>query len=133
VPLVDWGSDLLAECKAIAAALDEVAGDRRHADALAWAAGALRESRQLASARVLDAMQREHAGSHTRFSLAASERSREVLMALPFKASDRESVPGTGTTFARGAAAARSRRNAPVRGLPQGLPGPGAPAPVLTP
>jgi glutamate--cysteine ligase len=90
VTLAEWGAELLHECTSIAAALDSVSGGSRHAEALERAAAGLRGAERLPSARMLRAMRREHAGSHTAAALAASQRSRQWLMELPYPASQRE-------------------------------------------
>ena len=83
VTIAEWGGRILAECAPIAAALDEVKGGSRHRDALVSADVALREPERLPSARVLDAMRREHDGSYTGFVKACSERSKQVLTQRP--------------------------------------------------
>jgi len=83
VPLAEWGAQLLEECEPIAAVLDAVQVGHAHGDALAAAAGALRDPESLPSARVLAAMRGEHAGSHIAFVDACSQHTRRVLMQRP--------------------------------------------------
>jgi glutamate--cysteine ligase len=83
VELGEWAGQLLAECEPIAAALDAARGGRAHRDALAGAVRALGEPQSLPSARVLDEMQRRHAGSFARFALAWSRQHRSALLAEP--------------------------------------------------
>jgi glutamate--cysteine ligase len=80
VTIVEWGSQILDECRPIAAALDLASGDSSHADALALAATMLREPGRTPSARVLDAMREAHSGSYTGFVNARSVRTGEELM-----------------------------------------------------
>jgi glutamate--cysteine ligase len=87
VALAQWGAELLHECALVAAALDEARGGRRHAEAVERAVACLRAPERLPSTRVLHEMRSEHAGSHTSFTLAASGRSRQSLMELPFPSS----------------------------------------------
>jgi glutamate--cysteine ligase len=92
VTLAEWSAQLLDECRPIAAVLDDINSGTRHAEALASAAASLRDAERLPSARLLKAMQREHAGSHTQLVLAASRRCRQWSMELPFAASEREEL-----------------------------------------
>ncbi|WP_280156326.1 glutamate--cysteine ligase [Piscinibacter sp. XHJ-5] len=84
VPLVEWGAQLVEECIPIAAALDAVSGGRAHRDAVASAALALRHPQELPSARVLQAIASEHAGSYTAFVRARSEHIRQSFARRPF-------------------------------------------------
>ncbi|HQR10771.1 MAG TPA: glutamate--cysteine ligase [Casimicrobiaceae bacterium] len=83
VPLAEWGERLLVECTPIAAALDAAGGTTAHRDALAAAVAALGDSAVTPSARVLEAMSRDHGNSYTRFALAQSARHREAILELP--------------------------------------------------
>ena len=88
-PLFEWGAQVLAECEPIAAALDAAHGSHGvslHRDALASAASRLRDPDTTPSARVLQAMEREHDKSSVRFVLAQSQRHRDSIWKLPFAA-----------------------------------------------
>jgi glutamate--cysteine ligase len=84
VALSDWGAQLLDECEPIAAALDAAQGGDRHARALAAAVESLRHPEALPSARVLDAVVREHGSSYTAFVKARSAQTRRLLLERPF-------------------------------------------------
>jgi glutamate--cysteine ligase len=86
VPLVEWGSQVLAECTPIAAALDAANGTHAHRDALARAVAALEDPAATPSARVLDAMARGHGNAYVRFVLAQSIAHRETILKLPYSA-----------------------------------------------
>src|SRR5207245_720716 len=71
--LVQWGGQILSECAPIAEALDRAhGGGSAHRDALAAALEALRAADTVPSAKVLQAMAREHRNSFVRFTLAES-------------------------------------------------------------
>jgi glutamate--cysteine ligase len=84
VPLIDWAREVLADCEPIAAALDKANGGRAYRDAVTASAALLADAESTPSARVLQAMQREHGGSYVRFALARSVANRDAIMALPF-------------------------------------------------
>jgi len=86
--LNDWGTTLLSQCRPVAAALDHALGGAAHEEALASALRALENPQAVPSARVLEAMARDHANSFTRFALTESLRHAERLrgLALPAKA-----------------------------------------------
>ena len=84
VLLDDWGGRILAECAPIAAALDAATGSHAHRNALASAVAALNDPATTPSARVLDAMARDHGNTYVRFVLAQSIAHRETLLNLPF-------------------------------------------------
>ena len=90
VALFEWGAQVLAECEPIAAALDAahaLPGDAKpHRDALATAVARLRDPDTTPSARVLQAMEREHDKSYVRFVLAQSQRHRDAIWKLPYPA-----------------------------------------------
>jgi glutamate--cysteine ligase len=90
VGVLEWSTELLDECRPIATRLDESSGDGRHTEALQWARASLDAMDTLPSARALQAMAREHAGSHTSFALEASQRARRWLLEQPFPAAQRE-------------------------------------------
>ncbi|MEY2890334.1 MAG: glutamate--cysteine ligase [Pseudomonadota bacterium] len=83
VPLMAWAAELLERCAPVARRLDEAAGGDAHQQALAAAQAVLAQPSQLPSARVLQAMQAEHAGEFGPFIRAQSERTRDALLALP--------------------------------------------------
>jgi glutamate--cysteine ligase len=86
VALTAWGADLVAQCRPIAAALDATHGGTLYGDALDAALAALANPALLSSARVLDAMQREHANGFVPFIQAQSLATRGALLAQPFSA-----------------------------------------------
>ena len=86
VTLVEWGGRILAECAPIAAALDAANGTTAHRDALANAATALNDSTTTPSARVLEAMARDHGNTYVRFVLAQSVAHRDTILKLPLSA-----------------------------------------------
>jgi glutamate--cysteine ligase len=73
VGLAEWGKELVAGCEALAERLDHThGGGSAHAEALAHARSALEDPALLPSARLLDAMARNHANSFVRCVLAMS-------------------------------------------------------------
>jgi len=86
VALFEWGGQVLAQCRPIAAALDAANGGTGYSDALAAAITALEEPDSTPSARVLEAMQQSHDGSYLRFVLAQSLRHRTALQSLTLRA-----------------------------------------------
>ena len=82
--LVDWGAEIIEACAPIAARLDALRGGEAHAKALHEASRMLREPVALPSARVLDVMTRDFAGSFVDFGCAQSEQARRRLLKLPF-------------------------------------------------
>jgi glutamate--cysteine ligase len=103
VPLIDWGARVLAECEPIAAALDAAAESRAHRDAIESARARLADPASTPSARVLQAMEREHGNSYVRFVLTQSRQHREAICKLPLAADVAE-------RFARLAAESRVRQ-----------------------
>src|SRR6266480_2566825 len=89
--LVRWGGQILSECAPIAEALDQANGGSAHRDALAAALQALRASDSVPSAKVLQAMAREHRNSFVRFALAESTLHKASLKGheLPREANER--------------------------------------------
>ena len=83
VTLSDWGAEILAGCAPFAAALDEANGGRAHREALALAVAALHDPAATPSARVLQAMARDHGNSYVHFVLAQSRAHREAILKLP--------------------------------------------------
>jgi glutamate--cysteine ligase len=86
VPLTEWAHDLLGGCGAIAAALDAANGTTAHSAALAAAVHAVNDPSATPSARVLQAMARDHGNSHVRFTLAKSAQHKAALLQLPLTA-----------------------------------------------
>jgi glutamate--cysteine ligase len=92
VSLFEWGAEVLAQCEPVAAALDaaqaKVHGDRAdqdaHRRAHSMAVARLREPDRTPSARVLQAMERDHDRSYVRFVLAQSLRHRDAIWKLPY-------------------------------------------------
>ncbi len=83
VSLRDWGSALVQECAPVAAALDAAHGCSDYSLALEQARFGLADPDLLPSARVLQAMARDHDNSYVRFVRAQSERTRAALLSLP--------------------------------------------------
>jgi glutamate--cysteine ligase len=83
VALADWGKAILAECRPIALALDEAHGGAAHADALAHGFALLEDPSLTPSARVLDAMARNHDNVYVRFALVQSLLHAGHLRGLP--------------------------------------------------
>lgn len=86
VSLTAWGSEVVAQCAPIAAALDAVHGGTQYSDTLVAAESALLDASTLPSARVLDAMQRDFGNSFVAFARAQSTKTRQTLLGLPFSA-----------------------------------------------
>lgn len=85
--LADWGLELVEQCLPIAAALDAAQGSgTAHADAVRAAVAALRNPDSLPSARVLAAIENEHANSFIGFVRDRSEQTSATLLGLPFSA-----------------------------------------------
>jgi glutamate--cysteine ligase len=82
VPLADWGTRVLEECRPIAAALDAAHGSEAHGDALRQALAALQEPSRTPSARVLHTMSTEYENSFVRFALAQSRHNKQAIMDL---------------------------------------------------
>jgi glutamate--cysteine ligase len=86
VALGEWSSEILTGCAPIASALDAVNGGNVHRDSLAGAVAALDNPAATPSARILQAMAREHGNSHVRFVLAQSVAHRRSILDLPYPA-----------------------------------------------
>ena len=86
VRLKEWGQELVAQCAPIGDTLDARLGGTAYRDAVEAAAAALDDPESLPSARVLQAMQRNHDGSYVRFVLAESLSHRESLLNMPLSA-----------------------------------------------
>jgi glutamate--cysteine ligase len=82
--LAEWGSEIVAGCKPIAAALDAAhGGGAAYRDALQAAAKLLEDPELTPSARVLQAMARNHDNSYVRFALAQSLSHAGTLRGMP--------------------------------------------------
>jgi glutamate--cysteine ligase len=84
VALQDWGTEILAECGAAAAALDAEHGGTLHRDALDAAREVLSDAALAPSAQVLATMVEEFDGSYTAFTRAQSMQTKGRLLALEF-------------------------------------------------
>jgi glutamate--cysteine ligase len=82
VSLKEWAEELLADCVPIAAALDGANGGHPYRDAVSSASAAVADPACTPSARVLEAMRRDHGNSYVRFALAQSRAHRDAIMAL---------------------------------------------------
>jgi len=83
VSLVEWGGQLLVECAPLAAALDAAHGGNAHRAAIDAAVEALSNPDSVPSARLLQAMAREHDNSFVRCALELSHRHAATLRASP--------------------------------------------------
>jgi glutamate--cysteine ligase len=86
VPLTAWGAEIVNAMQPIAQQMDAMHGGSQYAQALQSAHLGLAQPDSLPSARVLAAIQNEHAGSFTAFVRAQSERTHAAMLALPLKA-----------------------------------------------
>jgi glutamate--cysteine ligase len=84
--LTDWGSQLLGEFAAIAAALDASHQTTDYSDALRSAQALLDDPALLPSARVLAVMEQDFGNSFQAFTRSQSEQTRAKLLGLPFSA-----------------------------------------------
>jgi glutamate--cysteine ligase len=87
VPLTEWGSDIVAACMPIAAALDAAHQTTDYSDTLRAAQALLADPALLPSARVLEAMARDHGNSFLGFGCAQSEHTKAKLLKLPYAGS----------------------------------------------
>ncbi|MDO8440785.1 MAG: glutamate--cysteine ligase [Polaromonas sp.] len=86
ITLTEWGAELIAQCGPIAQALDAAQGGTGYGDALRSAGDALDQPDALPSARVLDAMVKDHGNSFVAFVRAQSVKTKDTLLSLPFSA-----------------------------------------------
>jgi glutamate--cysteine ligase len=86
VTLAEWGAQIVEECAPIADALDAAQGGSHHRDGLAAATAVLRDPARSPSARMLQAMRSEYAGSYTGLINACAEQTRQVLLQRPLSA-----------------------------------------------
>ncbi len=84
IELTSWGAALIDECLPVAAALDAVQGGTAYLEAVRAAQASLHAPGSLPSARVLQAMEKDHANSFVAFARAQSAATRQTLLALPF-------------------------------------------------
>lgn len=94
--LSEWGGQLLHECEPIAEALDAACGGSTHRDAMAAAAGMLRNPDLTLSARVLHELGRNYGNSYLQFVLDHSRRYCADFVKQPF-------APEVETRFTRAA------------------------------
>jgi glutamate--cysteine ligase len=87
VKLTDWGAEIISACRPVAATLDAVHGTTDYADTLRAAEALLADPAMLPSARVLEAMGRDHGNSFTAFGRAQSELTKAKLLKLPYAGS----------------------------------------------
>lgn len=85
VKLLDWGLELLDELLPLAMQMDELLDQAHHAEAVRAAHERLLAPERLPSAQVLACLQRDHGASFVDFARAQSSRSREALLALPWR------------------------------------------------
>ena len=86
ISLAEWGKRVLSECEPIAAALDRLHGGAAFRDALLGAGAVVSNPDSAPSARVLDAMARNHGNVYVRFVLAESLSHAGSLRGLPLGA-----------------------------------------------
>ncbi len=92
VLLSDWAAEVMAKGLSVARHLDEAHASDAFSQAWLKAEQDLKQADNLPSARVLQAMERWHAGEHAAFGLAASNSVREALLAQPLTASECETA-----------------------------------------
>ena len=86
VPLTEWGTEVLAACEPLAAALDATHGTNDYSVALRDARALMAAPERTPSARVLDSMAREHQHHFEAFARQQSIAARDALLALPWTA-----------------------------------------------
>jgi glutamate--cysteine ligase len=84
VSLLDWGVQIVEQCRPLAEAMDAVLGGRAYRDALRMAMAGLANTDTLPSARILATMRRDFDSSYTAFVRAQSQQARNVLLGLPW-------------------------------------------------
>ena len=84
--LTAWGEQVIEECTPIAAALDAVHGGANYCNTLMAAVAALHDADAVPSSRVLSRMAKDFDNSYVRFIQAQSERTKDILLNLPFSA-----------------------------------------------
>jgi len=83
VTLAAWGKEVIMECEPIAAALDAAHGGSGYRDALGAALGVIGAPETTPSAKVLQAMARDHDNAYVRFVQALSLLHQESLKSSP--------------------------------------------------
>jgi glutamate--cysteine ligase len=83
VSLADWGAEIIAACRPIADAVDAAHDGMAYREAIEAAAAAWAAPATLPSARVVEAMVRDHASSYTAFVDTLSQRTRAALLDVP--------------------------------------------------
>ncbi len=86
VPLAEWGSEILAQCAPLAAALDATHGVSDYGDALRSAQALMVAPQETPSARVLDRMAQEHDHGFSAFACQQSRMARDALLQGPWSA-----------------------------------------------
>jgi len=86
--LVEWGAEVVDGCVPIARRLDALHGGEAYTQAVRAAREALAAPATLPSARVLETVGRDFAGSFVAFVRAASEQVKQALLRLPFAPDD---------------------------------------------
>ena len=94
VNLVEWGTELVAQCGPIAQALDAADGGSRYQEAVAAASASLLDAALLPSSRVLAAMQRDYGNSFVQFARAQSLATQAELQAMPLSAAQLARLEG---------------------------------------
>ena len=88
IPLVEWGTEILRECAAIAALLDRAQGSAKggvqHREVLDSALRKMTTPDELPSARVLTRMTADHDGSYIGFVREQSKETKAKLLSLPY-------------------------------------------------
>jgi len=84
--LADWAAEILDQCAPIAEALAQAMADPRYVDALQAARDRLAAPATLPSARALEVMRQDFAGSYTRFAGAQSLAARNDVLSRPYAA-----------------------------------------------
>jgi glutamate--cysteine ligase len=114
VALVDWGLEILRECRPIAERLDAEQGGERHAQALDDALQRLHALDTTPSARVLSTIRHDFADGFTDFVRAQSEQARRTLLQMPLDPAAAERL----ARAARESLAEQRRREAEDRKQP---------------
>ncbi len=86
VALTDWGSEVLAACEPLAAALDATHGTGDYSAALREARALMAAPQHTPSARVLDHITQQHHHSFEAFARHQSMAARDALLGLPWSA-----------------------------------------------
>jgi glutamate--cysteine ligase len=86
IALVEWGDELIDECRPIAVAIDEARGGRAYRDSLAVVERVMQQAEAAPSARVLRDMHAAHDDSYVEFAIAKSREHRDELFARPLPA-----------------------------------------------